>query len=469
MPACWSPTVGAGRARGRDRGRWRVAAQLEARARAGNGHLSYLILDGRHVAGSGLGVPGQVAQGLTPRAYIFTDRPAYRPGQKVSIRGVVREVTNGQYANVPKSVYRLEVADSRGRMIIARSVRLSDFGTFHESLELDSAAPLGTYRVRVYQPGKSEFAGDFEVGAYQLQPIDLTFDLKKTVVYRGDKVEGDLVARYQYGAPLASRPIEVNLPDGRILHGTTDATGKYHFEFPTEGFSEEQRLALAGRLPQDNVAAAARVMLAIHGFGMTLSTARDVYLDGESFPLQVVTTDPLGEPTGQSLSAALVKLVTTQGRVTERETERKPLSTDAKTGRGSLTFRVDDTQGGRYVIRVAGTDRFNNPIVADHVLTISGQKDETKLRLLADRQRFKVGEEATVNLHSRGRAGAAMLAWEADRILSYKIVTLKEGDNPIAWAIDGPQFPNFTLTSTRCGRTNATRRGLTSRSSATCA
>ena len=86
------------------------------------------------------------------------------------------------------------------------------------------------------------------------------------------------------------------------------------------------------------------------------------------------------------------------------------------------------------------------------MLTISGKKDETKLRLLADRQRYKVGEEASVNLHSRDRAGTALLTWEADRILSYKIVTLREGDNTVAWAIDGPQFPNFTLTSTRMWR-----------------
>ncbi len=101
---------------------------------------------------------------------------------------------------------------------------------------------MGTYRVRVYQPGKSDFAGSFEVQSYQLEPIDLSFDLKKTVFYRGETIEADLVARYQYGAPVAARPIEVNLPDGRILHGTTDAAGKYHVEFPTEGFAEEQAL-----------------------------------------------------------------------------------------------------------------------------------------------------------------------------------------------------------------------------------
>ena len=429
-------------------------------ARAGNGRLSYLILDGPHVAGSGLGVPSQVAQGLTARAYIYTDRPAYRPGQKVSIRGVVREVANGQYANVPLAAYRFEVADSRGRLIVVRPITLSEFGTFHESLALDSAAPVGAYRVRVYQPGKSDFAGAFQVDSYQLEPIELSFDLKKTVFYRGEPVQADVVARYQYGAPVATRPIEVNLPDGRILHGTTDAAGKYHFEFPTVGFAEEQALALTARLPQDNVAAAANVMLAVRGFEISLSTSRDVYLDGESFQLQVVTTDAQGEPANESLSAALVKQVTTQGRVTEREIERKPLTTDTKTGRGSLGFRVDDADGGRFIIRVAGTDRFGNPIVADHMLMISGKKDETKLRLLADRQRYKVGEEASVNLHSRDRAGTALLTWEADRILSYKIVTLKEGDNAVAWAIDGPQFPNFTLTSTRMWRNECDRAAL---------
>ena len=148
-------------------------------------------------------MPGTVAQSLSPRAYLYTDRPAYRPGHRVSIRGVVREVENGQYANRPKAVYKLEVTDARGRQIVARPVTLSAFGTFHEQFPLDPGAPVGTYRVRLYQPGKSEFAGQFEVQSYQLQKIDLAFDLKKTVFFRGETVTADLVARYQYGEPAA--------------------------------------------------------------------------------------------------------------------------------------------------------------------------------------------------------------------------------------------------------------------------
>ena len=362
---------------------------------------------------------------------------------------MIREVTGGQYANVPKAVYRFEVTDSRGRQIVSRSVTLSDYGTFHETLPLDHGAPVGTYRVRVYQPGKSDFAGAFEVQSYQLEPIDLSFDLKKTVFYRGETIEADVVARYQYGAPVAGRPIEVTLPDQRVLSAVTDATGKYHVTFSTEGFAEEQALRLAARLPQDNVATAAAVMLAIRGFDIGVRTSRDVFKDGESFPVQITTTDARGEPAGQSLSAAVIKLVNQAGRVTEREAQRKTVETDAKTGQGTVTFRIDDAEGGNYLLRLSGTDRFKNPIVADRAIYVSGAKDETKLRILADRQRYKVGEEASVNLHSRGRAGTALLTWEADRILTYRLVTVKDGDNPVGWAIDGPQFPNFTLTAAR--------------------
>ncbi len=411
--------------------------------------LAYLILDGANVAGSGLGVPNVVSQGLSARAYIYADRPAYRPGQKVELRGVVREVKEGQYENVPKAVYRLEVTDSRGRQIVARPVTLSDFGTFHETLPLDSGASVGTYRVRVFQPGKSDFAGGFEVQSYQLQKIDLKFDLKKRVYFRGETVKGDVTARYGYGAPAAHRPIAVRLPDGRVLHGTTDGAGKYPVEFSTDGFAEEMTLRLAAQLPQDGVATAANVALVIRAFEIALKTTRAVYLDGESFQVRVHTDDPQGEPTGERLAAVLLKVVTQNGQTTEREITRKNVATDAKTGDAVVTFKADDDEGGNFLVRVMGTDRFKNPVVADHALTISGKKDETKLRLLADRQTYKVGEEASVNLHSRGHAGTALLTWEADRILSYKLVTLAEGDNPVGWAVNGAQFPNFTLNAAR--------------------
>src|SRR5262249_31415396 len=179
------------------------------------------VIDGPHVAGSGLNVPDKVSQGLSPRAYIYTDRPAYRPGQQVALRGVVREVKDGQYANTPKAVYKLEVTDSRGRQIVAQEDTLSDFGTFHQTVPLDP----GPARVGRHHPAAGGFAGQVGVQSYGLESIALSCDLKKPVVFRGETVEADVVARYQYGAPAAGRPVAVRLPDGRVVRGSTDASG----------------------------------------------------------------------------------------------------------------------------------------------------------------------------------------------------------------------------------------------------
>src|SRR5206468_1608743 len=231
--------------------------------REANRRLTYLILDGGHVAGSGLGVPETVSRGLTPRAYIYTDRPAYRPGQEVALRGVIREAGDGQYVNPASASYKLEVRDARGRTILPKPTTLSGFGTFHEPVRPDDGAPVGTYQVTLYRPGQTTFNGQFEVRSYKLEKVDLEFDLPRTVYYRGETVKADLVAKYQYGAPVAGRPIEVALPDGRTVRGTTDPSGKFHVEFPTEGFSEEQALRMVARLPSDNVGAVAGVILAI--------------------------------------------------------------------------------------------------------------------------------------------------------------------------------------------------------------
>ena len=417
--------------------------------RTGGSALSVLVLDGADVAGSGVFVPQAVSTGLSARAYIYADRTAYRPGQSVGLKGVIREVENGRYANPKGVAYKLEVVDSRGRPFVAREVTLSDFGTFAATVVLDIDAPLGAYKVRVYRPGHAEFNGEFAVQAYQLEKVDASFDLPRVVYFRGETIKGAVVARYQYGTPLANRPVEVDLPDGRTLRGDTDAAGRFSFELETAGFGEEQALRLVARLPQENVQAAATLSLAVRAFAAELSTPRTVYLDGETIRVDAATRDPMGKPVAETLSLAILKQVVDGDRVAEREVKRLDLKTDKDSGKGTASAAIDDADGGAYVLRLSGTDRFGNPVVAERSLTISGKKDASKLRILADRTAYKVGERAAVRLFARDGAGPALVSWEADRILSYKIIDIKEGDNALAWDVTGAEFPNASLAAAR--------------------
>ena len=336
---------------------------------------------------------------------------------------MVREVANGQYANVPKAVYRFEVADSRGRLIVARPVTLSEFGTFHESLPLDSARAAGHVSRHGLPAGQERLLGRVSRSSRTSSSRSTWASTsKKTVVYRGETVAGrrDRALPVRRAAGVAAdrgRPARRPHParddrrrrqvSRRVLdRGIRRGAG-----------APARRPAAAGQRGRGGHGACSRSAAS----RSALSTTRDVYLDGESFPLQVVTTDAQGKPIGESLSAALVKQVTHATAASPSARSRaRPVTTDPKTGRGSLTFRVDDAQGGHYHPprrrAPTGSAPRSSPIERS---SISGKKDETKLRLLADRQRYKVGEEASVNLHSRGRAGTALLTWEADRILSY--------------------------------------------------
>ncbi len=411
--------------------------------------LGYLVIDGADIASIGLNVPGQVAQGLSPRAYIYTDRPAYRPGQTVEVRGIVRETRDGQYENPEGQSYKLEVFDSRGRLLISRPALLSKFGTFHESIGLDSSAPVGSYRIHHYQPGKSEFAGAFEVQSYRLEKVDVAIELPKTVYFRGETIAADVVAKYQYGAPVANKLVDVHFANAIHKAGRTDGAGKLRVEFSTSEFAEEQRIPIRATLVDENVTTVAEVALAIRALQIRLSTTRDTYLDGESFSVEIAASDPLGKPVAQSITLAVVKRIVRNGEISERQVSEQAVVTDAAKGEISARLKVDDADGGPYVLRAFGKDRFGNVILSDRVLTISGKADQTRLRLLADRLSYRVGETARVNLHSRVPSGPALLAWEADRVIQYRIVDLKAGDNPLTWPVEGPQSPNFTLTAAR--------------------
>ena len=411
--------------------------------------LSYLVVDGANAAGSGLNVPGAVVQGLTARAYLYTDRPAYRPGQKVELRGIVREVIKSQYAIDSTKPYSLTIADARGRNFLERSVKLNQFGTFHETIALDSASPIGTYRVIVKQAGGSEFSGTFEVQAYQLEKADLSFKLPQTVYRRGEKIKGSLIAVLQGGIPLSHKPIRLQLPDGRALDGTTDDKGIYEFELSTEGFGEDIPLGFSAILPGENVAANTVVMLASQGFRIEVLTSRPTYLDGESFLVRVQTNDAKGDPIGKALEVFALKREVRHGRVVEREVSRKKVETDAKTGKANVDLTIEDKDGGSYIVRVSGVDQDRAAIVADWNVSISGSKDPLKLRLITDRSGFKVGEHAKVDVHNRSGDGPALVTFEADRVLSYRLIDVREGHNALEWEVDGEQFPNFTLNVAR--------------------
>ncbi|MDZ4781293.1 MAG: tetratricopeptide repeat protein [Planctomycetia bacterium] len=388
---------------------------------------------------SGVGI----AQGLVDKGYLYTDRPAYRAGQLVHIRGVVRAAQGDVYVVEKDKQYSVDVYDARNRLVRQEKVKLGEFGSFHLHFVLPQAAAPGTYRVLAHDELGHNYQGEFQVHAYQLEPVRLVVDTDRKVFYRGEDIVGKIRAEYYYGAPLADREFRYQLAGGRVETGRTNDKGELEFKFPTREFREAQALPLVVTLPERNLQTGVNFYLATQGYTIGVATPRSVYVGGETFEVVVTTTDAEGKPIAQALTLDVVEQTTVEGRAGEKSVAKHPLETSADDGRGRVTLKLE--HGANYVLRVEGIDRFKNRVSGESAVQISDDSDSIRLRILAERHTYKVGDNGVVRLHWREAPALALVTFQGARVLDYKLVRLHTGENELAIPMTAGLAPNFEL------------------------
>jgi alpha-2-macroglobulin len=402
----------------------------------------FAVMD-ESVASNVVGLQGVgVAKGLTDRGYLYTDRPAYRAGDLVHVRGCVRLVTDDRYTVPDDRKYKLQAFDPRNRLLREEEVTLGDFGSFHAHFPLPQTSPQGQYRVLLSDDDDHQYQGTFLVQEYKLEPVRLVIDTPRHVYYRGEKIEGTIRAEFYHGAPLAGRQVTYQLAGERSHTVTTDEKGEVQFELPTRDFLESQALPLVVTLPERNLARAVNFFLATQGFGVTLETVRPVYVAGESFEVSLSTKDAEGEGIAKKLTLRILERTKVNGKVGERLVDEHELETD-EDGKARQTLTLPG--GGEYVCRAVGTDRFDNVVTGEHIVKISDDKDTVRLRILAERHTFKVGDQAKVKVHWREEPALALITFQGAKILDYRLVTLEKGANTLEIPMASELAPNFEL------------------------
>lgn len=392
------------------------------------------------------------AVGLTPRGYLYTDRPAYRAGQLVNIKGIVRWLDQDRFTFKTGEKFKLDIYDARGRQIQSKDVALNGFGTVNSNLILPETAAQGDYRVHLHRPsggaddstGALSFETRFSVTEYRLEPIQIEIDLDKEVYFRGEKVEGSIRVKYYYGTPLAGEKIQYIFGNGgETITATTDDDGQVKLSLETQRFSESQPLALNVQYPDRSLNQSRTVYLATKGFAVGVDAPRDVYISGETFDTVFKVTDPAGKPVETPLKIEVFRQIRVAGQPGETLLQTHEVNTDSKTGEASQTLAIEE--GGMYIVRASGTDQFDNQVSGQKRLRVSGKKDNVRLRILAEKHAYSVGETATVRVHWREQPALALVTFEGASVLSYRLVDLKSGDNAIPIPMTTDLAPNFYL------------------------
>lgn len=385
--------------------------------------------------------------GLQPVGYVFTDRPAYQPGQAVHIKGIVREVREGLYRLPEQKDYRVQVFSAGGRLVLQRDVEFTAFGTFAVDLNLPPEADLGDWRIAVTRTGGEAFPGTFTVARYERPRLTLAGSADAPVVYRGEAIKGRFILRYFFGEPAAGKLVRyaLQLPDGVLVQreATTNALGEVPFEFDTKEFAEEGMALITAALPEENIGTRLIVPIATTEFEPVLTMARDVYLAGEAFTAKVKLLDRAGKPVQRQGEAVLLRLERKRGANAQVEVARVAFTTSGADGVADVRFTA--SLGGTHVVRVEAKDRFGVVVTAEAQVVISGDDDTVKLRLLADRDTFKVGEEIALRVVNRAGPRLVLETVQGDGVLAYRTYVLPAGTSNQRVKLQALHAPNFAL------------------------
>lgn len=182
---------------------------VKSAARSDSSQLAVIAADGKNYAllNAGYWYPGRETQ-KQPFAYVYTDRPVYRPLQTVYWRAILRERKEGDYESQSGKKVEIAIYDPRGTEVLRqRDVTASEFGTISGEYKLPEKAPLGQYRVQVLVPNNYQ-AGEFRVEEYKKPEFEVKVTAADKVYKIGSPVKASVDATYYFGAPVGDAEVK---------------------------------------------------------------------------------------------------------------------------------------------------------------------------------------------------------------------------------------------------------------------
>jgi len=384
-----------------------------------------------------------VADGLTSKAYLFTDRTIYRPGAKVQLKGFIREVDKGAYFFEEGAAYDLHLFSPSGGEILKKSVKANSFGAIDTSVVLSGIAPLGNYRFLVKAASGWSKSLTFPVSKYAKPKAEIVVDLPKDVFHPGEKISGKFKVNYSYGEPVKGKLLRYQYMSGIRIEKETDDNGEVSFQIDSRDFSETGVYAISAEVPSENASANKAFHFSTTAFSLNAEPSRKVLLAGEELTITMKALKPGGDAIGVKTELRIIRLEDVGGVLAEKEIDRIDINIPKSKSGGAAKIALE--KGGKYRFRCAAKDRFGNLITADCEAFVSGDSDKVKLRLFSQSVAFDSGETAEIGVHMRCDPNLVLFTCEGEQVFRYRIERLKSGMNKLPVSITENLAPNFTF------------------------
>ncbi len=400
---------------------------------------------------------GQPARELA--AYVYTDKPIYRPGHTVHLKAILRWKQADALVPFDRPEAEVAVADTNDKVVFRRQVKLDAFGAVHASFPVPSTAALGTYTIRIQSSDAQGFAG-FEVQEYRKPEFEVIVTPASRFVLQGREAVVNVQARYYFGQPVANgqlrwvvnqqpyfSPLRWNddvdggdssywYGDNQTAEGTLrlDAEGKAQVKIPL-GVDDDAR-DFSARIEAQVTDAANREVSGrtiVHAtFGTFLLSAEagnTIHRAGEQFQVSIRALDYTG--TAQAnvpLSIDLEHLQYRAGYYAEpvvTSIGRQTAATDAS-GLAMVTLTLPNRTGS---FRIRASAPSGDRTVQDDVFVwvpgaadYSGDSGDRYLELLADKRNYQPGESATLIVRGETVIGPVLVSKEGQHVSWFRVL-----------------------------------------------
>jgi len=388
--------------------------------------------------------------------YIYTDRPVYRPDQKVYFKGILRRLGDNGYEAVGERTVQVTIEDPNSGKLMEKSLTLSSRGTFSGEADVAGGAPLGSYRI-VASAGGAKASGNFEVQEYKKPEYKVNVTASKKFAPVGERTKFTVEARYFFGAPVANAEVKYYVYRSRYYYwwwrgedegddlgaddeaedgggyygygndmvkegeGKLDAQGRLVIDFQVPPPDEKDPRDYTYRLEAQVTDASRRTIEGKASFvgtrGSIVASAqseRYVYYQGDNAKINIKTADYEGRPVAAKVTLKFIERKWEriekgssndkyyEYKLNERELASADLATNAQ-GNASYDYRVP-VVGSIYIktlVQEGGKEIVSNGgylWVADRNDRWAdfAYEDYGSIKLVPDKKSYRPGETAHV-------------------------------------------------------------------------
>jgi alpha-2-macroglobulin len=402
-------------------------------------------------------------------AYVYTDRPVYRPGHTVHFKAILRTYSGERYKVPAGEQVQVLIEDSASKPMLQNNFTVSSFGSIHGDLELPMDSALGYYSITVRWHGTagSEGNGGFHVEEYKKPEYEVRVNTTTLRILQGNSIDATIDAHYFFGEPVAGADVKYvvhtseywspyidrdedsDLSSGDVQgegdqgdesdyageqiseqSGKLDQNGQLKIHIPTklDAHGHDARYRIEARVTDAanrEISGHNSVVATYGSFVVGITPDNYFFQKGAPINATVVAKDYEGKPVHARIRVSILKYNYASQQMNETVLDTLFSETGAD-GTARVSFTAKDTGG--LTLKVSASTPENREVTGIDWIWVasSGEQmwagEDKAIRLVADKKSYQVGETAHILAMTGMPETYLLVTTEARTIQSKRVI-----------------------------------------------